>query len=156
MQTFIQKKELYTCCTLCTLVSLPPYTFTPYTFTPYTLHFTPLHLTLYTLHLTPLHLYTLNLYTFTPYTFTPYTLPHTPIFNNILLITNFLCKIFAYINYFSYLCARLLWISYFCGNSALKTWLLIHKNTYTCIWAWFLHATHYFHPLRTRTQGAQY
>ena len=91
MQTFIQKKELYTCCTLCTLVSLPPYT----------LHFTPLH--------------------FTPYTFTPYTLPHTPIFNNILLITNFLCKIFAYINYFSYLCARLLWISYFCGNSALKT-----------------------------------
>ena len=55
MQTFIQKKELYTCCTL---VSLPLYT----------LHLTPLHLT--PLHFTP--------YTFTPYTFTPYTLHLTP------------------------------------------------------------------------------
>lgn len=31
MQTFIQKKELYTCCTLCTLVSLPPLHLKPYT-----------------------------------------------------------------------------------------------------------------------------
>ena len=82
MQTFIQKKELYTCCTPFTLVSLPP-----------------LHLTPYTLHPTP--------YTLHP---TPYTLPHTPICSNLLLTTNFLCKKFACINYFSYLCAL------FCKN----------------------------------------
>ena len=71
MQTFIQKKELSTCCTPFTLVSLPP-----------------LHPTPYTLHPTP----------------------YTPICSNILLTKNFLCKKFAYINYFAYLCAL------FCKN----------------------------------------
>ena len=44
MQTFIQKKELYTCCTPFTLVSLPPLHLTPYTLhlTPYTLPHTPI------------------------------------------------------------------------------------------------------------------